>query len=220
MDATGIKSELRRRRMRQTDLAARVGIHRDQLNKALNGKRRFQVDEIDKIRAFFAADDGSIEVATEPSASMGVEVPEVDLTLGAADGGGVQTYLDPEAGCLDIDVVGAANQWTIPQEWIDSLPTVGPKRIFLFRVVGTSMVPEFRPGERVFVNAMDRNPSPAGHFVVWDGFSLVIKFVEAIPHSSPPRIVLRSHHPMVDPYERSIDEAFIQGRVVSHLEFT
>ena len=57
-------------------------------------------------------------------------------------------------------------------------------------------------------------PSPPGIFVIWDGVGLVAKRIEHVPHSDPPRVVLKSLNPEYDSYERSADEIRIVGRAV------
>jgi transcriptional regulator with XRE-family HTH domain len=89
-----------------------------------------------------------------------------------------------------------------------------PEGAVVFEVIGDSMAPTLLPGERVFVNIRDRAPSPPGIFVVWDGLALVLKRVEFIAHSDPPRVRIISDNARHEPYERLIDEAYIQGRVI------
>jgi phage repressor protein C with HTH and peptisase S24 domain len=80
--------------------------------------------------------------------------------------------------------------------------------------VGDSNVPSLNPGEKVIVNPADKVPSPPGFFVVWDGLALVLKRVEYVPHSDPPRVRISSDNPRYQPYERTLEEAYIQGRVI------
>jgi phage repressor protein C with HTH and peptisase S24 domain len=81
-------------------------------------------------------------------------------------------------------------------------------------VVGDSMPVTFRPYDKVMVDTEDRTPSPPGIFVVWDGLNLVLKRVEYIAHSEPPRVRILSENPEYQPYERVVEEAYIQGRVL------
>lgn len=74
--------------------------------------------------------------------------------------------------------------------------------------VGTLM-----PGDRAIINTRDKTPSPPGSFAVWDGFGVVIKMVEIVPGSKPPRIRLSSRNPAYQPYEVDYGEARIIGRV-------
>lgn len=76
------------------------------------------------------------------------------------------------------------------------------------------MEPRLWAGQCVMVDIEDKIPSPPGIFVVWDGLGLVIKRVEVMPGSDPLRVRIMSANPAYQPYERTLDEAHINGRVV------
>lgn len=76
------------------------------------------------------------------------------------------------------------------------------------------MEPDLPAGTRVVVDTSDKVPTPPGVFVVWDGLGLVAKRIEHIPFSEPPRIKLSSDNPKYSPYEVTLEEAHIQGRVM------
>lgn len=89
-----------------------------------------------------------------------------------------------------------------------------PDRIRIIPVRGISMEPELWSGQRVMVDIEDKIPSPPGIFVVWDGAGLVLKYVEVIQGSEPLMVRISSAHPAFKPYERTIPDAQINGRVV------
>jgi phage repressor protein C with HTH and peptisase S24 domain len=107
-----------------------------------------------------------------------------------------------------------AHRYGFPRGEFKEMFGANPGDIVIIQVIGDSMLGTLNPGERVFVNLKDRTPSPPGIFVVWDGIGLVMKRVEYLAHSKPPRIRIMSDNPKYEPYERTIDEAFIQGRVI------
>ena len=57
-------------------------------------------------------------------------------------------------------------------------------------------------------------PVPPGIFVIWDGMGLVAKRIEHVPHSEPPKVVLKSLDPEYDSYERLAEEVRLVGRTV------
>ena len=57
-------------------------------------------------------------------------------------------------------------------------------------------------------------PVPPGIFVIWDGMGLVAKRIEHVPHSEPPKVVLKSLNPEYDSYERLAEEIRVVGRAV------
>lgn len=88
------------------------------------------------------------------------------------------------------------------------------ENVRIVEVIGDSMVPALASGEKVMVNIDDRRPSPPGVFVVWDGMGMVIKRIEYVPDTEPPRVRISSDNPRYAPYERGLEEAHILGRIV------
>jgi len=91
---------------------------------------------------------------------------------------------------------------------------VDPGKVRILAVRGDSMEPRLWAGQRVMVDIEDKTPSPPGIFVVWDGLGLVIKRVEVVPGSDPLRVRIMSANPAYAPYERTLEEAHINGRVI------
>src|SRR4029077_5775067 len=126
---------------------------------------------------------------------------------------------------------GAA--WQIPNEIVRGYTTAPAAELRIITVLGDSMEPTLLPGQRLLVDTADRRPrppllpgppllvppadrrpSPPGVFVVWDGLGLVVKRVQLLPHTDPPRVKITSDNQNYEPYERTLDEAYIQGRVI------
>src|SRR5581483_424230 len=105
-------------------------------------------------------------------------------------------------------------EWQLPSELIRAYTTAPAAELRIITVLGDSMEPMLMPGQRVLVDLADRRPSPPGIFVVWDGLGLVVKRVQLLPHTDPPRVKITSDNPSYEPYQRTLDEAYIQGRVI------
>ena len=118
------------------------------------------------------------------------------------------------AGSQDMNDTRIVNRWSLPAEFVRVATNAALENIRIITVVGDSMPVTFRPYDKVMVDTEDRTPSPPGIFVVWDGLNLVLKRVEYIAHSEPPRVRILSENPEYQPYERVVDEAYIQGRVL------
>lgn len=149
--------------------------------------------------------------------------------------------LDPDQGIVpsmasieEFDIRGAAgagalvdddnapqviHAWQIPRDVIRAATYTPADRIKIITVVGDSMEGTFRPFEKVMVDTEDRTPSPPGIFVVYDGLGLVVKRVEYVPHSDPPQVRFTSDNPRYSAYERSLSEAYIQGRVLGRWQW-
>ena len=105
-------------------------------------------------------------------------------------------------------------EWQVPSGVVRGYSTAPAAEMRIITVMGDSMEPTLQPGQRVLVDTGDRRPSPPGIFVVWDGLGLVIKRVQMLPHSEPARVKISSDNDKYDPYERTLEEAYIQGRVI------
>lgn len=130
-----------------------------------------------------------------------LRIPELDVRAAAGDGltGGGEKIVD---------------EWTLPSGMVRHYSTAPASDLRIITVMGDSMEPTLQPGQRILVDTGDRNPSPPGVFVVWDGLGLVVKRCQVVPHSAPPRVRITSDNSKYDAYERTLAEAYIQGRVI------
>lgn len=135
-----------------------------------------------------------------------VRVPEYDVRALSGAGGALEAVSDNPDAVL--------RTYAFPKDAFSQTFGASPAGIAVLEVIGDSMLGTLNPGEKVFVNTGDRSPTPPGIFVVWDGMGLVLKRVEYIPHSDPPKVRIVSDNKAYQPYERLLDEAYIQGRVV------
>jgi len=87
------------------------------------------------------------------------------------------------------------------------------ENIRIMKVIGDSMEPTLRPFDRVVVDLSDRDPSPPGLFVLFDGLGLVIKRVEVVAGFDPMRVLISPNNPRYTAYESPLDSAGIEGRV-------
>ena len=148
------------------------------------------------------------------------ERPLVAPTARAADANGrtirieeLDVRASAGAGLLG-DTEKVVAEWQVPSGVVRGYSTAPASELRIITVMGDSMEPTLQPGQRVLVDTGDRQPSPPGIFVVWDGLGLVIKRVQMLPHSEPARVKISSDNAKYDPYERTLDEAYIQGRVI------
>ncbi len=130
-----------------------------------------------------------------------LRIPELDVRAAAGNG-----LVGESAKIVD--------EWALPSGVVRHYSTAPASDLRIITVLGDSMEPTLQPGQRVLVDTGDRNPSPPGVFVVWDGLGLVVKRCQVIPHSEPPRVRITSDNPKYDAYERALTEAYIQGRVI------
>lgn len=109
----------------------------------------------------------------------------------------------------------AVSDWGFPTAWLHNEVHADPRELVMMRVDGDSMVPTLAPGDRVLLDMSRRAPSPPGLFLVWDGIGMVVKRVEVVPNSAPPRLLLTADNPAYQAYERNLEEVEIRGRIVA-----
>lgn len=171
----------------------------------------------------------------KPFEAKGIDYSELLALAGVADAFDPKANLEPppaadiEDGMASIDELDATGNagpgtnvsevsvvrsWKMPRNVVSIATDAPMDRIKIVPIKGDSMVPTYNPVDRVMVDTQDTLPSPGGVFFVWDGLGLVVKRVEYVPHSDPPKVIISSDNPKYKPYERVLDEAFIQGRVI------
>jgi transcriptional regulator with XRE-family HTH domain len=140
----------------------------------------------------------AIKNATSPGL---LRIDELDVRASAGDG-------------LTGDSERVVAEWQLPTEVVRYHSSAPANDLRFITVLGDSMEPTLQPGQRVLVDTGDRTPTPPGIFVVWDGLGLVVKRVQTLAHSDPMRVRISSDNPKYEGYERTLAEAYIQGRVI------
>lgn len=202
----------------QKNLAKRAGINETGIRDILIGKSKNpRSDTIDKIsRALGCTVHDLMGITRQTSRSAraanddSVQINELDVHVAAGSG-----FSDDAGGLMAAHEASAVVGVHIyPAESFREAYGINPQRIRIIPVRGTSMEPELWSGQRVMVDIQDKTPSPPGIFVVFDGLGLVIKYIEVVANSEPIRVRISSAHLAFKPYERNLDEAYINGRVV------
>ena len=135
-------------------------------------------------------------------------IAELDARFGAGSNHGLQEIL------VKLEGEAVVAEHGFPAAGFRETYGAPADRVRIVEVVGDSNIPDLWPGQKVMVDTGDLNPSPPGMFVLWDGIGLVIKQVEYIPNSEPPAVRISSRNKHYEPYERTMEEAHIQGRVI------
>lgn len=153
MDTSTIKRLLKERGLTQRELAAHLGVDPAAITRLFAGKRRLRLDEAPMVAEFLGLDTPAFLEANRMNGN-------VEIRPGRGDG-------DPDAGPRDLPVYGSAqggdDGMTIdyqPIEWMRRPQALeGVVDAFAFYVVGDSMTPRFRHGERLLVHPR-RPPRP------------------------------------------------------------
>lgn len=90
-----------------------------------------------------------------------------------------------------------------------------PESLLAMIAEGNSMEPDFRGGDQILVDTRRKSLAQPGAFCLWDGDGHVIKFLERIPDSEPPKVrVVSANGGLYEPRERLLEEINLIGRVV------
>jgi phage repressor protein C with HTH and peptisase S24 domain len=100
------------------------------------------------------------------------------------------------------------------KDWLQRTCKTSSDSLRLFSVQGDSMTPTLLAGDTLLIDSTLKTPSPPGIFLLFDGLALVVKRLESIPQSTTRMVKVISDNPRYAPYEASIDESNVVGRVV------
>lgn len=130
-----------------------------------------------------------------------VTIPEYDVRASA--GGGFQ-----------IDEETKRDVWPFSRRYIVEELRLQASNLVILEVIGDSMEPTLRSGDRVLINMGDKRVSQPGLFVLWDGDGTVVKRLEIVPNSKPAKFMRISDNSLHKAYEVLAEETMIVGRVV------
>ncbi len=147
-----------------------------------------------------------------PHSRKSSTIHEVDVRA-EAGAGGIGSDLSESSETV-------VERWVVPTGLLRAHTTAGHEHLRIIRVYGDSMLPVFRPGDRLLVDTSDRLPSPPGIFVLWDGLGIVVKRLEFVPYSDPATIRLISDNTSYETYSRALSEITINGRVIGRWDWT
>lgn len=147
---------------------------------------------------------------------------ELDARFGAGGGGNESGVEVTTSGGVTIhEDAFRGDPWEMPASFLNTELKVSVSGATVVEVVGDSGYDpadpnapgSLLPGDRVIIDTWDRRPSPPGPFAVFDGVGLVIKLVEIVQGHDPIRLRLASRNPSYPPYEVTVEESHIIGRV-------
>lgn len=133
-----------------------------------------------------------------------ISIPKLSINIS----GDSSANMDADE-CADIDHCMFRRHWVR-----DKLNTL-PEHLRMLSVTGDSMEPTLGHGDIILVDTSKTGPTPPGIFVLYDGYGLVVKRVEMLPSSGgAPTLSIKSDNSQYSPYERSLSDTRILGRVV------
>lgn len=144
--------------------------------------------------------------------------PPSDRSLFAPEGYVAVSEIDvrtvSDTGAWKDALAGTGDVWLFPEAFVRHELRASACDLWMITAEGDSMEPNISNGDRILADVGRTVPAPPGIFVIWDGMGLVARHLEHLPHSDPPRLVLRSPNPRYGDHERPAADVRVVGRVL------
>lgn len=109
--------------------------------------------------------------------------------------------------------------WLIPENILSQNTQTTPENLKTFIVKERVMEPDFKYGEAVLVDLSNNFPSPPGAYIIYDGYSHLVRQCELLQGSAPVEIRISARDKAFMPQTISLEECQIIGRVVAKLQW-
>jgi phage repressor protein C with HTH and peptisase S24 domain len=144
------------------------------------------------------------ETAEDPHLHMGKTDQSVMIRL-------LPNYVGLGAGGTE---EGDEGRISFSRDLIENELRVPAEALLAMVAEGNSMEPDFRGGDQILVDTRRKSLAQPGAFCLWDGDGHVVKFLERIQGSDPPRVRVISANQLYEAAERLVEEINLIGRVI------
>ena len=182
-------------------LARALNLEPPAISKILSGARQIKAQEYNLMRQYFGLPVDGDKVSAVPENAYRLE------TLAGGSSGLHETSKTQE------------NSWIIPAEILSQRTQASPEKIKIFNVQESLMEPNFKRGEHVLIDLSDKTPSPPGAFIISDGFGVMLRYCEFLPHSTPAEIRVSAAQSSFQMQTLEQGDFDIIGRVIAKLQW-
>ena len=183
-------------------LARALQLEPPAISKILNGARQIKAQEYNLMRQYFGLPIDGERAATLPENSY-----RLDMLAGS------------EQALKERDHDNRDDSWIIPAEILSARTQAPPDKIKIYSVKENLMEPDYRRGEHVLIDMSDKVPSPPGAFIISDGFGVMLRNCEYLPHSDPAEIRISASTPTFQTQTLRSDDFKVLGRVIAKLQW-
>ncbi len=212
-----LKAQMRQQGINARELAERANVGRSFVYDILNGK------STNPTTRKLAAIAGILGVTSDyllTGQQSNDNVEAIDGASGKAPAR--QAYVSISSIAVEASMGGGAlvteeleeEPYYFRRSWIRRALGVSPKDLRIIAVRGDSMEPLLHEGDAVLMDLTQTHPDPAGIFALFDGVGLVVKRLDIVCNAEQPLVRIASDNPNYAPYERSLEEIKVIGRVV------
>ena len=117
-------------------------------------------------------------------------------------------------GALNDEAAAETARRYLPEAMLRHEGGAAPANLRILRARGDSMVPAVHDGDRLLVDIARKTPATGEMAVLRGGVGPVVKRVEVLPDTDPPRLRPISANPAYEPYTRLAGEAHMVGTVI------
>jgi Peptidase S24-like len=167
----------------------------------------------------------SLKIVTPSETPSAFQIDEIDVR-GSAGYGGIEPgqrlidWRDQDDAPSDRPM--ATGTFYFPEDYARKELGLHPGRADILPIQGDSMDDGSKyalvDGDRVIIDLSSRDIRQGAIFAVWDGDGVIIKQIELIRNSKPPKLLCSSLNPRYKPFELEItDSVHIIGRVAAKL---
>lgn len=140
-------------------------------------------------------------------------VPEIDARAGAGQSSVGEHEAVPFSTSESYVGHRITAEWVFPPSFLRNELHVQPGGIVVLEVVGDSMSPTLKSGDRVIIDTSHARPVPDGIYVVDEGDGPLVKRIQLVRRSDPQEVRVISDNKNHDPYTLRLDDVRIIGRV-------
>lgn len=204
-DTDFIRALARHTGLTPSAMAKKAGVAATTINRPYNGTAtsRISTPTLEKLRRAFPDFDWAHPEPDQVEEAPFDEAVQVELlpTFAGMGGGGTGD--------------GERSVVSFSRALIEGELRASAEHLLAVEAEGNSMEPDFRGGDQILIDTRRRSLAAPGAFCLWDSDGYVIKYLERVQGSDPPRVRIVSARPeLYPPVERLLEECDIRGRVV------
>ena len=202
MERIGLKTARKRANLTQEAVAERMGVSVPQISRWENGKDGIPSQRLNSLRKAYEASLEELLAPTEANVSddhRSVLVEQLPTMVGLGGGGTGE---------------GEYRAIAFGRSLIEGELKASADDLLAIEVEGDSMKPEFLSGDRLLIDKRRRSLAQPGAFCLWDGDGYVVKYLERLHDTDPPKVRVHSENPRYSPADRLAEELQVLGRVV------
>lgn len=107
------------------------------------------------------------------------------------------------------------NKWQVPLSLLEGHTLARPDEVRIIVMDSDDMHPAIARGSRLLVDLTDTNPARGGPFLLLDGDTYEVRYVNRIVASRPVRVKVSAENPRIPVQELPLEELHIEGRIIA-----